>query len=642
MPDIAKQFSTVTDKVEQLRQYLDTKTQPVPPYVLLVGKRALEMNGTSSHESFIGTIPMAVLSLNGIEAATDLLYRFPRLHFDFSNGTYLMPPTMQGSINFVVGSIPVDDVSFIDDYFERLIPLEKMYSEKNFLNGIIANGILGYGSGTLPPMPSDTAGLGEETKSIMSDSGAVVTLYEKGGSRPSAYIPTLPLTETNFTSVWNSQFHDWVLLTGHNATYSLYWPIPDPGLEEAQETAIWRYFADLTKLTSKAFFGLFDGCSSAHPGDIEALTGFFKKKLVYTGIGYTDVIPETTFALKIFQRIKQGYSIGDALQYQDKQVQEIMEEEVLGDPSACLIPRNFGVALSNPSNSVRVSPGVSLTLSWKKADATWAYNVQISNSSDFTNLVKSDITYTNSYQISVLPIGNYFWRIAGVSDAGLEQWSETRAFIVNDPLALSVVPLPSTTTNPDITISGVTNGDSIVVNNHFVAIVNTRFSCILSLVGGSNIITITAIKGTQKSVQTYKVFYIKPVTLRFIIGKPTVWIDGDMKALEAPPMIYNSRTLVPIRVLVESIGGSIDWNASAQMVNISLGDTRLTLIVGSNVALLNNTLVSIDAADTKVVPKIVNGRTLLPLRFVAECLGFQVDWKPTAQTIVLTYSYSGS
>jgi hypothetical protein len=64
---------------------------------------------------------------------------------------------------------------------------------------------------------------------------------------------------------------------------------------------------------------------------------------------------------------------------------------------------------------------------------------------------------------------------------------------------------------------------------------------------------------------------------------------------------------------------------------------KLELWIGKNVAKLNSQSVSIDS-DSKVVPIIMSGRTLLPLRFVAEALGLDVQWDATTKTITITYT----
>ena len=52
---------------------------------------------------------------------------------------------------------------------------------------------------------------------------------------------------------------------------------------------------------------------------------------------------------------------------------------------------------------------------------------------------------------------------------------------------------------------------------------------------------------------------------------------------------------------------------------------------------MNGVDTPIDATNPKVVPEIINGRIMLPLRFVAENLGAKVDWEPSIQTITITY-----
>jgi hypothetical protein len=116
-----------------------------------------------------------------------------------------------------------------------------------------------------------------------------------------------------------------------------------------------------------------------------------------------------------------------------------------------------------------------------------------------------------------------------------------------------------------------------------------------------------------------------------------MYVDGKPVSLEAAPIILNSRTLLPIRAVVEATGGTITWDASTQKVTITRGDTTLELWIGKNVAKSNAKSVNIDS-DAKVVPIIRSGRTLLPLRFVAESLALDVQWDATTQTITITYT----
>jgi len=119
------------------------------------------------------------------------------------------------------------------------------------------------------------------------------------------------------------------------------------------------------------------------------------------------------------------------------------------------------------------------------------------------------------------------------------------------------------------------------------------------------------------------------------IGSSTMLVDGRPVVLEAAPIILNSRTLLPIRAVVEAVGGTIAWEASTRKVTIVRKDKKLELWISNSVARLNGQSIKIDS-DAKVVPIIMNGRTLLPLRFVAEALALDVQWDAATQTITIT------
>jgi hypothetical protein len=130
---------------------------------------------------------------------------------------------------------------------------------------------------------------------------------------------------------------------------------------------------------------------------------------------------------------------------------------------------------------------------------------------------------------------------------------------------------------------------------------------------------------------------VKMVIIELKIGSRTMYVDGKPVILEAAPIILNSRTLLPIRAVVEAVGGTITWEALARKVTIVRNNKTLELWIGRNVAELNSQSISIDT-DSRVVPIIMSGRTLLPLRFVAETLALDVQWNPTTQKITITFT----
>ena len=113
-------------------------------------------------------------------------------------------------------------------------------------------------------------------------------------------------------------------------------------------------------------------------------------------------------------------------------------------------------------------------------------------------------------------------------------------------------------------------------------------------------------------------------------------VDGASTAIDVAPQIIEGRTLLPIKWVAEPLGATVEWSASDRRVTISLNGTVLELWIGKSQARVNGSYVSIDATNPKVVPLIVGGRTMLPVRFVAEQLGADVQWEAPTKTITIT------
>jgi hypothetical protein len=109
-------------------------------------------------------------------------------------------------------------------------------------------------------------------------------------------------------------------------------------------------------------------------------------------------------------------------------------------------------------------------------------------------------------------------------------------------------------------------------------------------------------------------------------------VNGISQKMDAAPLIKDGRTLLPIRALIEALGGSVQWNASTKTATVMLGSRTVVLTIGSKKALVNGSPVALDVA-----PMIVGGRTFLPLRAVAENLGLDLAWEPVSRTISFTY-----
>jgi len=66
------------------------------------------------------------------------------------------------------------------------------------------------------------------------------------------------------------------------------------------------------------------------------------------------------------------------------------------------------------------------------------------------------------------------------------------------------------------------------------------------------------------------------------IGDIAFTVNGERKTLDAPPTIKNGRTLLPIRAIVEALGGKVNWNATERKVTVTLRDTTIELWMGNH------------------------------------------------------------
>ncbi|NPV90274.1 MAG: hypothetical protein HPY50_05845 [Firmicutes bacterium] len=110
----------------------------------------------------------------------------------------------------------------------------------------------------------------------------------------------------------------------------------------------------------------------------------------------------------------------------------------------------------------------------------------------------------------------------------------------------------------------------------------------------------------------------------------TILIDGKLLTTDASPVIENGRTLVPLRAIFEALEAKVDWNDSERSINATKGDLTVHLQIGNASALKNGTPVTVD-----VPPQIVNGRTLVPVRFVSESLGAGVGWDNAKRQVTI-------
>lgn len=109
----------------------------------------------------------------------------------------------------------------------------------------------------------------------------------------------------------------------------------------------------------------------------------------------------------------------------------------------------------------------------------------------------------------------------------------------------------------------------------------------------------------------------------------TVTVNGQVMAFDQPPVMRNNRVFVPMRAIFERLGSTVVY--SNGNINSQGNGRSVHLVIGSTQASVNGQPVTMDVA-----PFTVAGRTEVPLRFVAQALGANVDWNSNTETVAIT------
>lgn len=107
--------------------------------------------------------------------------------------------------------------------------------------------------------------------------------------------------------------------------------------------------------------------------------------------------------------------------------------------------------------------------------------------------------------------------------------------------------------------------------------------------------------------------------LDLYLDDPTYWLNGEMNTLDQPPVVIEGRTLVPIRLVTEALGGTVHWTNNDDPIKISYKEHQIELLLNHSDAVVDGEEVSLD-----IPAQIVKNRTLVPIRFVSEQLGMDV------------------
>jgi len=107
-------------------------------------------------------------------------------------------------------------------------------------------------------------------------------------------------------------------------------------------------------------------------------------------------------------------------------------------------------------------------------------------------------------------------------------------------------------------------------------------------------------------------------------------LNNRYLTFDQPPVMENNRVLVPLRAIFEAIGADVDWDSETQTVTAKKDDIELTLLIDSELIVVNGQSMTLD-----VPPKLIGGRTLVPVRAVSEGLGAEVEWDAVYKRVII-------
>ncbi|MCL2573277.1 MAG: stalk domain-containing protein [Defluviitaleaceae bacterium] len=138
-----------------------------------------------------------------------------------------------------------------------------------------------------------------------------------------------------------------------------------------------------------------------------------------------------------------------------------------------------------------------------------------------------------------------------------------------------------------------------------------------------------------------KIFAMTVFLLAFAAGAVSAYANDEIRVTingeqvefaDQQPTIIDGRTLVPVRAIFEALGATVEWSDEHRTITATTANNNvIRMSIGSINIFMNETLITMD-----ISPQIIDGRTMIPARFVAETVGMHVNWDDKTNTVVIT------
>lgn len=125
------------------------------------------------------------------------------------------------------------------------------------------------------------------------------------------------------------------------------------------------------------------------------------------------------------------------------------------------------------------------------------------------------------------------------------------------------------------------------------------------------------IKDIREDFETKQEIYVK--------------VKNQILGFDTSPVIESDRTLVPLRLIFETLGAKVDWENNTQTAIVKDDTTAITFSIDNTIAKVNGVTETMD-----VPARLINDKTMVPLRFLSEMLGFNVEWDEEERLVTIS------
>lgn len=256
----------------------------------------------------------------------------------------------------------------------------------------------------------------------------------------------------------------------------------------------------------------------------------------------------------------------------------------------------------------------------------------------------STFSYATNVSMTLISDGIYVFSVQAKDREGnTDQNAPTYQFVLDTtPPLFSLSPYPGTTNLDKITLSGKTEeGSSVMMNGQNLDIANDgSFSVEVNLILGNNTFQFIALdKASNSTVVNVEIKRqaFQSIIITMNIGSKKAIVNDTIVTLDSAPLIKQNRTFVPLRFIAEAFGANVQWIPEHKKIEIRLDHPlvkkQIELWVDQSTAYVNQIAYTIDAAPFIIPP----GRTMVPIRFIAESMESKVEWFSITQTIKITF-----